>query len=112
MPKLSIEYISKIRDVKYYELLLEALAKQYELARVEEARGGAPIQVVDTAAPPDKKSGPKRGLFVFLTWVVTSFLAVLVALVTERMQRTESGPNSRLRELLRLFGKAKRSTDI
>ena len=35
-------------------------ARQYELARVDESREGALIQVVDVATPPEYKSKPKR----------------------------------------------------
>ena len=43
-----------LRDVKYYETMFEILAKQFEAAKLDEARQAAVIQVVDTAIPPDK----------------------------------------------------------
>jgi uncharacterized protein involved in exopolysaccharide biosynthesis len=54
------EYVSKYREFKYQETLFELFARQYELARVDESREGALIQVVDTATPPERKSKPKR----------------------------------------------------
>jgi uncharacterized protein involved in exopolysaccharide biosynthesis len=56
------DYISRYREYKYQETLLELFARQYELARVDESREGALIQVVDVATPPEKKSKPKRAL--------------------------------------------------
>jgi uncharacterized protein involved in exopolysaccharide biosynthesis len=50
--------------VKYAETLFEMLAKQYEAARLDEARTAAVIQVLDAAIEPDRKSSPKRGLIV------------------------------------------------
>lgn len=54
------EYISKYRNFKYEEALFDIFAKQYELARVDESREGALIQVVDPATTPERKAGPKR----------------------------------------------------
>lgn len=56
------DYVARYREFKYQETLFEMLARQFELARLDEAREGALIQVVDTAAVPEKKSWPKRGL--------------------------------------------------
>lgn len=82
VPEAGLEYLRRIRDVKYYETISELLAKQYEIAKLDEAKQGATIQVVDTAVPPDSHSFPKRtisvilavfaGLFLSCTWVVFS----------------------------------------
>lgn len=54
------EYISRYRNFKYEETLFDIFSKQYELARVDESREGALIQVVDRATAPERKAGPKR----------------------------------------------------
>ena len=64
VPAVSLEYARKLRDVKYHETLFELLAKQYEAARIDEAKAAPIIQVVDRAVPPDKKSGPHRSLIL------------------------------------------------
>jgi uncharacterized protein involved in exopolysaccharide biosynthesis len=56
------DYVGKYREFKYQEALFEIYAKEYELARADESREGALIQVVDRAVPPEKKSRPKRAL--------------------------------------------------
>lgn len=56
------DYVSKYREYKYQETLFDLLAKQYELARVDESRDGELIQVVDSAQPAELKSKPKRAL--------------------------------------------------
>jgi len=43
------ENIKVLRDVKYYQMLYELLAKQYELARLDEAKDAATVQVLDKA---------------------------------------------------------------
>lgn len=64
MQQAGLEYVRKLRDVKYYETIFDLLARQYEVAKVDEARQGAVIQVVDRAVVPDRRSSPKRALIV------------------------------------------------
>lgn len=71
------DYISRYREFKYQETLFELYARQFELARVDESREGALIQVVDAASPPEKKSKPKRA-----TVAIGAGLAAAVLLVT------------------------------
>jgi uncharacterized protein involved in exopolysaccharide biosynthesis len=56
------DYVGKFREFKYQETLFELFARQYELARLDESREGALIQVVDVAQPAERKSKPKRAL--------------------------------------------------
>jgi tyrosine-protein kinase Etk/Wzc len=84
VPQAGLEYIRKEREVKYHQFLFDLLARQYEAARIDEAKAAPVIQVVDPALPPDRKSGPFRALwalvggalgFVFSTaWVFGAFI--------------------------------------
>ena len=74
IPQAGMEYIRKLRDVKYYETIMELIAKQFEMAKLDEARQGAVIQVVDLAVSPDKRSFPKRTLTVIIATLI-AFLA-------------------------------------
>ena len=65
VPALELDYIRKARDVKYHESLFEIISKQYEAARLDEAKD-APLQVLDQAILPDTKSGPQRSIFMIL----------------------------------------------
>jgi uncharacterized protein involved in exopolysaccharide biosynthesis len=71
------DYISKYREFKYRETLFELFARQYEMARVDESREGALIQVVDPGVPPEYKSKPKRALIA-----VAATMAALLLLGT------------------------------
>ena len=73
LPQAGLEYIRKYRDVKYHETLYEALAKQYEAARLDEAKSAPLVQIIDNAVVPDRKSWPPRTLLV----VIASGLAGL-----------------------------------
>ena len=54
-----LDYVRKERDVKYFQTIFDLLARQYEVAKVDEARQGAVVQVVDFAVTPDRRSSPK-----------------------------------------------------
>jgi uncharacterized protein involved in exopolysaccharide biosynthesis len=54
------DYVDKYREFKYQEALFDIFVKQFELAKVDESREGALIQVVDVAQPPELRSGPRR----------------------------------------------------
>lgn len=72
-----IDYIERFRDFKYHETLFELFAKQYELARLDEAREGTVIQVIDTALPPEKKTKPKKALIAVLATFAAGFILLL-----------------------------------
>jgi uncharacterized protein involved in exopolysaccharide biosynthesis len=65
------DYVSKYREFKYQETLFELFARQYELARADESREGALVQVVDQATPPERKSGPKRAVTAIVATLLT-----------------------------------------
>jgi len=76
VPEVGLDYVRKVRDVKYYETIFELLAKQFELAKIDEAKQSSLIQVLDTAIEPDRKTRPARGLIVILTAVLSMILAI------------------------------------
>lgn len=87
-----INNLDLLRDVKYHEVILELLAKQYELAKIDEAKDSAVVQVMDIAIEPDRKSKPKRSLIVLLWALVAGFLAILWTFVSEKMVKTSGDP--------------------
>jgi tyrosine-protein kinase Etk/Wzc len=97
VPEAGMEYIRKLRDLKYYETVYELLAKQFELAKLDEARQGAVVQVADFAVPPDKKSYPHRLVIVVLTALLCFFAACIWSLISERYQRMNQSPAERQR---------------
>jgi uncharacterized protein involved in exopolysaccharide biosynthesis len=80
VPEAGLEYARKLRDVRYNETIFEILARQFEVAKLDEAKEGSLIQVVDPAVPPDKRSFPKRGLIVIGATLAGLFFGVLGAL--------------------------------
>jgi len=64
VPQMQLDYIRKEREVKYHETLFEMLARQFEAARLDEARDAPVVQVLDPPSLPDVKSSPRRGLIL------------------------------------------------
>jgi tyrosine-protein kinase Etk/Wzc len=84
VPQAGLEYIRKEREVKYHQFLFDLLARQYEAARMDEAKAAPVIQVVDPALVPDRRSAPTRalwaivgcflGFFFTTSWVFASHI--------------------------------------
>jgi tyrosine-protein kinase Etk/Wzc len=83
VPEMGMEYLRKLRQLKYNETLFELLSKQFELAKLDEARDAVVIQVIDRAVPPERKSGPQRALIVMLSAFIALFLSAGVLAVVE-----------------------------
>lgn len=96
MQASGIEYIRKLRDVKYYETIFELLARQYEIAKVDEARQGAVVQVVDRAIVPDRKSFPIRSLIVLGMAVFGLIVGIFWMLAHEEWKRLSNSPSEKL----------------
>ena len=87
-----LEYSRGLREVKYQVTLYELLAKQYEMARLDEARDGLVIQVLDPAFPPTVKSKPSRLLIVALGGIVGIFVGIFLAFIREAVSRRSNNP--------------------
>ena len=70
-----------LRDVKYYQIIYETLAKQYEAARLDEAKDAPLIQVLDSATIPERKIKPQRALIIFGGIVSAFFAALFLTLI-------------------------------
>jgi capsule polysaccharide export protein KpsE/RkpR len=76
LPLLGVTYADLYRRTKIQEAVLETLTKQYELAKVQEAKEIPTVKVLDSANTPDKKSFPPRLLFIFLATTFAFMVAV------------------------------------
>lgn len=75
VPAASLEYLRRMRDVRYQETLFEFMTRQYEMARVDEAKQGQIIQVVDPALVPERRSWPPRTLLTVLALILAAMFA-------------------------------------
>jgi uncharacterized protein involved in exopolysaccharide biosynthesis len=94
MPETSLAYLRSFREVAFQATLYELLAKQYEAARIDEAKSAPVIQVVDRAQPPDRKSWPPRALFVAGAAAFGLAAGVLLVLLGERWRQAVEDPET------------------
>jgi tyrosine-protein kinase Etk/Wzc len=107
IPQDSLEYARKLREVKYHETLFDLLSRQYEAARIDEAKSAPIIQVIDRAVPPERKSGPHRTLITAGLGFLGFSLACAWAFVEHSLKKMRQVPEKaakfdRLQSLLRL----------
>jgi uncharacterized protein involved in exopolysaccharide biosynthesis len=95
------DYLSKYREFKYRETLFELFARQYEIARVDESREGALIQVVDVAVPPEYKSKPKR-LFIAVAATLLSLLLLGMFILVRHFWRESAADPQGAEKVARL----------
>jgi tyrosine-protein kinase Etk/Wzc len=92
-----MEYVRRYRDLKYHEAVFELLAKELEIAKLDEAKEGEIVQVVDVAVPPDKRAFPPRTLIVVAMTVLSLFVAIFWVKVRDSMRRSFEIPVNRHR---------------
>lgn len=95
VPEAGLEYVRKLRDVRYNETIFDILSRQFEMAKLDEAKEGAIIQVIDPAIPPDKKSFPKRTLIVLLSTIAGLFCGIFTVFFRVGFKNLNSTPETR-----------------
>ena len=92
LPILGVTWADLYRRTKVEEAVFETLTKQYEMARVEEAREVPTVKVLDVADVPEKKSFPPRLIIMLFG---TSFIVAVCAVWTVAVERwKELDPNN------------------
>jgi capsule polysaccharide export protein KpsE/RkpR len=64
LPGLGVPYADLYRRVTVQEAVFVTLTKQYEMAKLEEAKESLSVKVLDAPEPPEKKSFPPRILLI------------------------------------------------
>lgn len=100
VPNKGLEYLRRLREVKYNEAINQVLTKQYEAAKLDEANSVSPVQVLDTAIPPEKKSGPKRTLITLCAMLGGLLLGIAVVVARDLVARMEADPALKSRTAL------------
>src|SRR6185312_17091046 len=80
VPQAQLDYIRAARELKFQETLFTLLSGQFEMAKMDEARDAALIQVVEPAAPPDQKSSPKRAVICILSSLLGFIMASTIVI--------------------------------
>ena len=88
------DYITRYREFKYQETLFELFARQFEMAKLDESREGAAIQVIDAATAPELKSKPKKALIAVQATLATGFLLLLWVFVRQALKNAAQDTES------------------
>ena len=90
-----LENIKVLREVKYQQMLYELLSKQYEVARLDEAKDSSIIQVLDKAIVPERKFKPKRAILVLLFMFMGFLSAIAWAFIADSLARRTASASGR-----------------
>lgn len=86
MPSIGQEYLRLMREFKMQETLVELLTKQYEIAQYTESKDVFPLQIIQKARTPDRRSKPKRSLIVLAFTFYAFALSALAAIIINRVK--------------------------
>jgi tyrosine-protein kinase Etk/Wzc len=102
VPAAGLEYLRAAHELQYQQALFDMLMKQYDAARLDEAKEAAIIQVVEPAIEPDSKSAPKRRIILLISAFLGLFSGGFIAMLLELMEREKAHPERA--EALRRLG--------
>ena len=91
------DYVARYREFKYQETMFELFAKQFELAKVDESREGAVIQVLDIAEPPERKAKPKKAMIAIIAALASGFALLLFVFARSALKNASQEEETKLR---------------
>lgn len=97
MPSLGVEYAREMRNLKISESIYDLMLKQYESAKLDEARDATVIQVIEKAIPPERRIKPKRTQMVLIAAVTGFFFSVFAAFFMEYIEKASKDAENRER---------------
>ncbi|HEY6388268.1 MAG TPA: Wzz/FepE/Etk N-terminal domain-containing protein [Candidatus Acidoferrum sp.] len=90
LPVLGVAYADYYRRLKIQESVFEILTKQYELAKIQEAKEIPTVKILDAANIPERKIRPLRTRMTFMGASMAGFLAIAYILILARWRTIES----------------------
>ena len=88
------DYVTKYREYKYQETLFELFSKQFEIAKVDESREGAVIQVLDAAEAPERKAKPKKAMIAIIATLAAGFALLLFVFIRQALRNAKQDNES------------------
>lgn len=96
LPLLGVGYADLYRRTRVEETVFESLTKEYEMAKVEEAKEIPTVKVLDPSNVPDKKSFPPRPLFIFFGVALALAVAITWLFAKKSWEQTDAGDPRKL----------------
>jgi len=95
VPEQALTIVRNSREVKYHEALFQLLAKQYETAKLQEAKDISVIEVLDLATPPEHKSWPPRTLYCLVGLLAGAVLGVVYVIARAFLMTVVLNPENK-----------------
>ena len=92
VPAAGLDYLRAAHELAYQQALYDMLMKQYDAAKLDEAKEAAIIQVVEPAIEPDRRSSPKRVVIMVLSTMGGLFGGCALALLLWWKKLVQSDP--------------------
>lgn len=99
VPTIGQEYVRLMREFKIQESLVELLTKQYEMARLSEAKDVSQVQVIQSAKIPERKSRPHRAIIVLMSVFIAFLLSVYGTIVADVISGMSEQEKKRWQEM-------------
>ncbi len=107
--KTGSEFLNNMRDLRYQQSFVESLKKQYDIAKMDEAKDVNLIQVLNEPITPEQPSKPRRVLIVAIGALFGLFMGIVLAFILngldKAMQNSESARRLDLLKRYLKFGK-------
>jgi len=101
---IGFAYIHQLHDLKYKQSLFDLYSKQFEMAKMDEAKESPLVQVVDKALPPEERSSPKRAQMMVIATILAFVISLILAFIMNALDTAKQNPKSAERlNLLRRY---------
>jgi uncharacterized protein involved in exopolysaccharide biosynthesis len=103
VPGAGLEYVRAEHELKYRQAMFDLLIRQYDVAKLDESKEAAIVEVLEPAIEPERRSSPKRTLTVLVFAGVGLLAGCLSVIVLWWLENIQSDPLSskRLEDLRR-----------
>jgi capsule polysaccharide export protein KpsE/RkpR len=91
LPLLGVNYADLYRRTRIQETVYETLTKEYEMAKVQEAKEIPSVKVLDLANIPEKKSFPPTIAMTWSGFTLGLICAIVWVLVDDKWERLDAG---------------------
>lgn len=96
LPLLGVTYADLYRRTRVQEAVFETLTKEYEVAKVQEAKEIPTVKVLDSPNIPEKKSFPPRLLIILLGTALASVVGTACVVGKTAWDETDSNDPGRV----------------
>jgi len=96
LPLLGVKYSDLFRQTKIQEAVYETLTKQYELAKVQEAKEIPTVKLLDPPNFPEQKASPHRTAIIVFVMLIALALGCIWLIAVAVWEQTDLGDSRKL----------------